>query len=180
MFRIITAFTFVALLASCNPGQAWQKQTIDNREKSIMDAAKKGRIDSAGLKDLLVAYDAFVSAYPQDSASANYLFKEADFYRYMHKPVKSIEIYSRIFNDYPQYYKRPYALFLQGFIFENEIHNLDSARVKYQMFLSTYPNHPIAKDVRITISNMGKTPEQLVQEFEQRQHADTLSQSNTK
>ncbi len=145
-----------------------------------MDAAKKGKIDTTGVKDLLAAYDAYVAAYPTDSSDANYLFKEADFYRYMHKPAKSISIYQRIYTDFPQFFKRPYCLFLQGFIYENEVKNLDSARAKYELFLATYPNHQIAKDVRITIANMGKTSEQLIQEFEARQHADSLSTSNAK
>jgi len=180
MNRILSLVAFVVLLVSCNPGQEWKKRTIDNKEKAIMEVAKKGKIDSTGLKDLLVAYDDYVAAYPNDTNSANYLFKEADFYRYMRQPVKSVHIYARIFNDYPQYIKRPYALFLQGFIYENEIRNLDSARVKYEQFLSTYPNHPIAKDVRITMSNMGKTPEQLIKEFEAREQADSLSKASVK
>jgi tetratricopeptide (TPR) repeat protein len=180
IYSLLIAFVFILLLASCNPNQAWKKHKIDSKEKSIMEEAKKGKIDTIGLKELLVAYDAYVTAFPTDSGSANYLFKEADFYRYMHKPVRSIQIYARIYDDYPQYFKRPYALFLQGFIYENEIRNLDSARVKYESFLTIYPNHPIAKDVRITLSNMGKTPEQLIHEFEEKQKADSLLQSSSK
>ena len=83
IYKSLGVFAVVILLASCNPGQAWKKHTIDNKEKSIMDAAKKGRIDTTGVKDLLAAYDAYVAAYPTESSDANYLFKEADFYRYM-------------------------------------------------------------------------------------------------
>ena len=180
-YKIVGALAVIVLLASCNPNQKWKKHVIDNKEKSIMEAAKKGKIDTVGVRDLLAAYDAYVAAYPTDSSDAGYLFKEADFYRYMHKPVKSIGIYQKIYSDFPGFAKRPYCLFLQGFIYENEVHNYDSARVKYQLFLNDYPTHPIAKDVRITMANMGKTPEQLIQEFEARQHADSLSQSsNTK
>ena len=145
-----------------------------------MEAAKKGKMDTAGLKDLLIAYDDYVKAWPADTNSANYLFKEADFYRYMRQPKRSVQIYAGIYNDYPQFFKRPYALFLQGFIYENEIHNIDSARVKYELFLTTFPNHPIAKDVRLTVANLGKTNEQLMQEFEARQKTDSLSQATSK
>ena len=176
--RILGVLAVVALLTSCNPEQAWKKRAIDNKEKSIMEAAKKGRIDTAGLKELLKAYDVYVTAFPNDTASANYLFKEADFYRYMHQPQKSIQIYTNIYNIYPAFIKRPYALFLQGFIYENEIHNIDSAKTKYEQFLAIYPNHPITKDVRVTLSSLGKTPEQLIHEFEQRQQADSLAKAS--
>ena len=109
------------------------------------------------------------------------MFKEADFYRYMRQPKKSIEIYNSIYNNYPTYIKRPYSLFLQGFIYENEIHNLDSAKAKYEMFLSVYPSHPIAKDVRITLASLGKSPEQVIAEFEARQKgADSTALGSTK
>jgi tetratricopeptide (TPR) repeat protein len=173
MRRVIGVLAAIVLLTACSPKQAWKKKAIDDKEKSIMDEAKRGKIDTTGLKELLVAYDAYVSAYPNDTISANYLFKEADFYRYMRKPQKSIEIYSNIYNSYPKYFKRPYSLFLQGFIYENEMHNLDSARAKYEMFLQVFPNHPIAKDVKITLASLGKTPEQVIAEFEARQKADS-------
>ena len=143
-----------------------------------MEEAKKGKIDTSGVKSLLVAYDAFVKEYPLDTNSANFLFKEADFYRYLHQPKKSVEIYAGIYNNYPQYFKRPYALFMQGFIYENEIHNLDSAKLKYETFLRDFPKHPIAKDVAITLSNLGKSPEQMMKEFEERQQADSLAKAS--
>jgi len=178
--RIIGVLAVIALLTSCNPGMEWKRRAIDNKEKSIMAVAKKGKIDSVGLKELLVDYDAYVAAYPNDTFSANYLFKEADFYRYMHQPERSIRIYSTIYDKYPNYFKRPYSLFLQGFIYENEIRNLDSAHAKYNLFLSIYPTHTLAKDVAITLANLGKTPEQLIKEFETRQQADSLAKASSK
>ena len=62
IYKSLGVFAAIILLASCNPGQAWKKRTIDNKEKSIMEAAKKGKIDTAGVNDLLAAYDAYVSA----------------------------------------------------------------------------------------------------------------------
>ncbi len=173
MNRIFSVLAIIALLTSCNSKQEWKKKAIDDKENALAEAAKKGKIDTAGVKDLLVAYDSYVAAFPNDSNSVRYLFREADFYRYMHKPQKSIAIYTNIYNAYPTCFRRPYALFLQGFIYENEIHNLDSAKAKYEMFLQIYPNHPIAKDVKTTLESLGKTPEQIIAEFEARQTADS-------
>jgi hypothetical protein len=65
-------------------------------------------------------------------------------------------------------------LFLQGFVFENEVGNVDAAREKYHQFLKQYPDHKIAEDVRTSLRNLGKTPEQLVQEFMAQQQMDSL------
>jgi hypothetical protein len=65
----------------------------------------------------------------------------------------------------------------KAFFTRNEIHNLDSAKLKYEIFLRDFPKHPIAKDVAITLSNLGKSPEQMMKEFEERQQTDSLAKA---
>lgn len=140
-----------------------------------MEEAKQGKVDTVGVNKLLAAYQQYSVDYPSDTLGAEYLFKAADFCRYLHDPMKSIELYALVYNKYPSLSKRPYALFLQGFIYENELKNLSAAREKYQQFLDTYPDLPFAKDVRITMNNLGKSPEELVKEFEEKQKADSAA-----
>jgi tetratricopeptide (TPR) repeat protein len=177
MRKLLFITVILAGITSCNPKTSWKKSAIETKEKNLMEQAKHGRVDTAGVNELLNAYESYADAYPADTAGANYLFKAADFYRYMKKPYKSIDIYRKIYANYPGFEKRPYALFLQGFMFENEVRVIDSAKAKYQQFLDTYPNHPIAKDVRITLNNIGKSPEQLIQEFEQRLKQDSTERA---
>ena len=177
MHKLFAALVAVLLLASCNPKVAWQKRTIETEEKTLMESAKKGKVDTTTVNALLKDYEAFADNYPADTMGANYLFKAADFYRYMHKPLRSIELYSKIYDHYPTVTKRPYALFLQGFIYENEVGNPHAAKSLYEKFLEVYPTHPIAKDVQTTLNNLGKTPEQLIQEFQQKAEQDSLAQA---
>ena len=160
------------MLAACNKSET-QRKNIDSKEKALMEQTKKGKVDTTGVNELLKSYISYADAFPTDTTGANYLFKAADFYRYMRKPLRSIELYAKIYNNYPTFQKRPYALFLQGFIFENEVGNLDSARAKYQQFLAVYPDHAISHDVKITLNNLGKKPDELVQEFEAKAKADS-------
>ncbi len=175
MSKAFVVLVVALLLASCNPKQEWQKRSIDNAEKALMEQAKKGKVDTAGVNALLKDYEAFADNYPRDTNGANYLFKAADFYRYMHKPLRSIELYAKVYDRYPAAAKRPYALFLQGFIYENEVGNPTAAKNLYEKFLAAYPTHAIAKDVRTTVENLGKTPEQLIQEFQQNAAQDSLA-----
>ena len=178
MNKLLLASILIMLsLASCNPKQAWQKRNIDNEEKALMEGAKNGKVDTTGVNNLLKDYEAYAENYPADTNGANYLFKAADFYRYMHKPLRSIELYSKVYDKYPTVAKRPYALFLQGFIYENEVGNSQAAKNLYEKFLEVYPTHPIAKDVRATVNNLGKTPEQLIQEFQEKAIQDSLTQT---
>lgn len=177
MKKVLVALTVMLALASCNPKQAWQKRAIETEEKALMESAKKGKVDTTGVNALLKDYEAFAANYPSDTNGANYLFKAADFYRYMHKPLRSIELYSKVYEGYPTISKRPYALFLQGFIYENEVGNPNAAKNLYEKFLEAYPTHPIANDVRTTLNNLGKTPEQLIQEFQEKAKQDSLAQA---
>jgi tetratricopeptide (TPR) repeat protein len=174
--RLTLVTTALLFLASCGAKMKWEADKITTLEKALIEDAKKGKVDSAAVNRLLAAYEAFADKYPGDTTAANFLFKAADFYRYMQKPLKSIGIYEKIYNNYPHFEKRPYALFLQGFMFENEVGNVHAAKIKYEAFLKEFPDHPIAKDVKLTLENLGKTPEQLLAEFEARQQADSLAQ----
>ncbi|MDB5284150.1 MAG: hypothetical protein JWO06_3225 [Bacteroidota bacterium] len=172
MKRIWVLIAAALLLAACNT-QHKQQENIENKETAIKAQEKKGKIDTTLINELLNLYTDYAAAFPDDTTGANYLFKAANYYPYLHKPLKGIELYARVYDHYPTFRKRPYALFLQGFTYENELHNLDSAKAKYLLFLSLYPTHPIAHDVEITLSNLGKSPEQIMMEIQARQQTDS-------
>lgn len=175
MKRVFVAIVALLLFGACNPKQAWKRNAIESQEKILMEQAKAGKVDTAMVGDLLAEYEAYTTKYPNDTIGAAYLFKAADFYRYMHKPLRSIGLYQQIYEKYPTVAKRPYALFLQGFIFENEVSNPTLAKSVYEKFLAEYPTHPIAKDVQVTLANLGKTPEQMILEFEEKAKLDSLA-----
>jgi TolA-binding protein len=89
-------------------------------------------------------------------------------------PNKAIQIFDRILNEYPKFQKIPHCLFLKGFIYENELKNLDKARQIYQEFLMKYPNHEFADDVQISLDNLGKSPEELIKEFQEKAKPDSI------
>ncbi len=174
----IAALVFIVMaLASCNMQKERSKKSIDSQEQALVAQTQKGKTDTAAVNKLLESYQAFAETYPDDTTGANYLFKAADFYRYMHMPLRSIELYSKIYAHYPTIAKRPFALFLQGFIYENEVGNTTAAKNLYEKFLSEYPSHPIAKDVQVTLQNLGKSPEELMEQFQQNAAADSARQA---
>jgi tetratricopeptide (TPR) repeat protein len=82
---------------------------------------------------------------------------------------KAIQLYYQISNEMPEHPKAHAALFLQGFIYENDLNNPQRAKSAYEEFLKRYPNDPdYGDDVAMSLKNLGKTPEQLIKEFEQK------------
>lgn len=169
----------VVLFSSCNAKREWDAKKILKQEESLMAQAKLGKVDTAGVWALLNAYEGYADKYPGDTMGVDFLFKAASFNEFMYRPLKSISMYEKVYNNYPNYSKRPYALFMQGFVYENKIGNFEAAKQKYNQFLKEYPNHPIAKDVKLSLMQLGKTPEQIMAEIMAAQQADSLNSKQT-
>lgn len=59
-----------------------------------------------------------------------------------------------------------------GFVYENDLNDLENAKQTYEAFLQKYPNDPdFADDAQMALKNLGKSPEELIKEFEQNQPA---------
>ncbi|MDO8970685.1 MAG: tetratricopeptide repeat protein [Saprospiraceae bacterium] len=83
------------------------------------------------------------------------------------QPQKAIELYSKISNGMPQHKKAPTALFMIGYVQENDLKDLDAAKATYESFLQKYPNDPdFVDDAQNAIKMLGKTPDEIVKEFE--------------
>jgi len=90
----------------------------------------------------------------------------------LNKAQQSLELFNRIIYQYPAYERVPESLFLMGFIYENNLQNFGKAKEIYERFIQRYPDHEFADDAAISIQNLGKTPEELVREFEQKNQVD--------
>ena len=131
-------------------------------------------IDENKTLELVNSYIEYADKFPEDTNSVNYLFKAADISMNLLDPNRSIRLFDRIMTEYPDYIKIPHCLFLKGYVYENSLRNLDAAKALYLAFLDRYPQHEFADDVAISLQHLGKTPEQLIQEFQAKQEADSI------
>ena len=138
--------------------------TLDETGKQIAD-------------ELLQAYLDYADKHKDSPETPYYLYKAADLALNINKSKESLDLYNRIIYQYPDYEKVPECLFLMGYIYENYFQELGKAREIYQSFLSKYPTHEFADDARISIENLGKSPEELIHSFEEKNKAtsDTVS-----
>jgi TolA-binding protein len=124
---------------------------------------------------LIEMYREYCDTYSSDTTGSEYLYKAADLANGLNESALAIKLYQNFHNKYPGHEKAPVAFFLQGFIYENQLSNLGEAKTVYEEFLKKYPDHPLAKDVQFSIDNLGKSPEELIRQFEQKQQADTMA-----
>lgn len=166
--KLLSVLALISIyFAACGPSKEKYETNIKKLEKNLF-SEKNTSINKTKAKELINAYIEFAEKFPTDSNSAKYLFNAADISMNILESDKAISIYNRIINDYPNFKKAPECLFLKGFVYENNLHDLEKAKTIYLEFLDKYPNNDFADDAKISIENLGKTPEQLILEFEQK------------
>lgn len=115
------------------------------------------------------ACDMFAKTFPDANQSPDLLFKAAEVVKSLKDFPRSIAMYDKIINKYPNYEKASTSLFLKGFIIENNMKNDDKALEIYNEFLTKFPDHDLADDVQFLIENLGKTDEEILEMIEAKQ-----------
>ncbi len=126
------------------------------------------RPEKAELDNLLNLYTSFVDKYPEDTASATYLYRAVNLSMGMNQPQMAMKLVDRTLNEYQKSPHLAETVFLKAYIYENFLGNLGTASGIYRDFIHRFPEHELADDAQAAITNMGKSPEELVKEFESR------------
>ena len=165
MKKILTLLTIVlsVVLISCSPSRDDMMGKIAKMEADLKAANK---VDSNAVTGLLSAYQNFASKYAKDSLAPEYLYKAAGLDVGFNRGTQAIDLYESIIQTYPDYKKVPECYFMEAFAYENVIGNIGKASEYYNKFLAKFPNHELAKDAQAAIKYLGKTPEEMVREFE--------------
>jgi outer membrane protein assembly factor BamD (BamD/ComL family) len=161
----IIAVLFIAV--SCTSPKEKSKAAIKEKEDQLFGAENK-MVDRVKAKELIELYTGFADQYPDDADTPELLFKAGDMSMNLNMGRQAIQIFDRIMNTYPDFEKVPQCLFLKGYIYENELGDLDSAKKIYEEFLQKYPDDEFADDAEMSIKNLGKSPEELIKEFEEK------------
>jgi len=150
---------------SCSSPQKNRKDKIKSLEKELFSDENK-MLDKEKAQTLVTAYISYADEFKKDTETPQYLFKAGDLTMNLNMPQKAIMVFDRILKDFPDFEKAPQCLFLKGYIYENEIHDLNTAKKIYEEFLQKYPDDEFADDAEVSIKNLGKSPEELIKEFE--------------
>ena len=76
--------------------------------------------------------------------------------------LKSVTVYKKIFNEYPNSKEAENSLFMAGFILANELNDLEAAKETYELYIQKFPEGSLADDAKIELENLGKTPEEIL------------------
>ena len=139
-----------------------QIQTMEN----TVDSATSQQALAAG-NSLITYYEDYIRRYPEDKDRVKHcLFDGGRLAMNLHQSKKALKMFEQYRNDYHLDKKSSTCLFLEAFIYENQLNELGKAKQTYQQFINDYPNDELVKDAKLSIQNLGKSPEQLAKEFE--------------
>ncbi len=168
----IILFSLLVLFTACKPSEEKLMDNIQKAETALFGDNQNFKFDDALAREAVKAYGDFVKHYPKHEKAPEILLKSADLHRALKEHAVALELYQTIERDYQDFPKLPHVIFLQGFVYENEMAQLDKAKERYETFLSKYPDHELSEDVRFSLKNLGKTPEEIIREFEMNMQAE--------
>ncbi len=170
-------FLFVGILFfffGCGPSREKSVKAIMNLDKQLF-SSEAVSFNRAKADSLLVLYDVFIKDHPKDSLRPGFLFKAANLAMNLNNGNKAIAYFDQYIKDYPDGQKVPIGMFFKAFIYENMLKNIDKAREAYLQFIERFPNNEFADDAQMALQNLGKSPDQMVREFEAKRKADSLA-----
>lgn len=133
-------------------------------------------LDDKGLNDSIARLyvekcDNYVNLYKNDANSPELLYKSAEVLSGLSDFRPSIRRFQKLYSEYPNYNKRAESIFICGFIYENHLMDIKNADYHYRKFIREYPKHKLINDANNALANLGKSPEELVKEFQQKESA---------
>ncbi len=161
MKRIFSVFIiFAFLFSACD----------SNKDKELL-ASATAKANAKNYSEALKDYQKIIDEYSSSDNAAESLFAVAAMYHMYQIPnlsqeeslKKAVTYYQKLYDEFPKNEKAAKALFMAAFIMANELNQLDGARSSYQTFIDKFPNHELVSQAKIELENLGKTPEEMLQ-----------------
>jgi len=163
--NIVIALAAGALLFACSSKHSRQAD-LDNitRYEDSIDIQNTILSVETGNR-LIDLYTTFSNNHPDDSLAPMYLHRAAQVAANIHRPDLALQYLDTVTIKYPDYKDVAVCAFYKGFVLENVAGDLEHARMAYQEFIDKYPNDPLADDARISMENLGLSPEELLEKI---------------
>jgi len=162
---LITGLLITVMITACQSPRDESIANIENTEMEVF--SENGMIDRNRVDELIETYVGFADEFPEDTLAPDYLFKAGDISMNTNRSRQAIRFYDRIITEFPDYKKTPEAMFLKAYVYENNLGRLDKAKEIYETFLALYPNNEFADDAEVSLRFLGKSPEELIEIFQQ-------------
>lgn len=141
-----------------------------NDSRTMYEKKLRERKERRQLGNFLVAKSqVFAQKFRDDERAPEYLNYAGNTARDLGHFDLALKIWQEVADSFPKAPSAPEALMAAGFTCENQTRNLDRAKKFYETMLEKYPEHELADDARFSLKNLGKSPDVIIDLFEQKQ-----------
>ena len=183
MKKITYLFAMVMVLYACS-GEADVKveegeiveDPIDTFEERVAEIDKHSAIlysDSLNFNaeyasNLLKAYEDYIEFHSFQADSKDFQFKAGELAKALNKPHIAIKHFNDLMARDSVHEKVPLCLFYKAMIIGDMLHEDELAKTTYQEFIDKYPDHPFAESAKASIELQGKSLDEIVAGFEEK------------
>lgn len=169
-------FTLIAALAvmmmACGNGKL-KIEDLKKAEATLFNDDMTANKEAA--PEVVDLFCQYVKENPEAEDAPDWLFKALEIAVGYLEPQKAIEIGDKLFKQYPDYDKTPVGMFMLGtMVYEDKLGELGKAKMLYEKLIADYPDSEFAPTAQQAIINLGKTPEQIIREFEEMNLIDSV------
>jgi tetratricopeptide (TPR) repeat protein len=125
-------------------------------------------IDAFNGNITITAYNNYANHFPNDTLSAAFLFNAGGIASSMGQYTQALGFYNNVCTKFPNSRLIPECLLVEGFIYDNNLNDTAKAHAKYSELINRFPNDSISTQARQAIKLLGKTPEEIGKEFEEK------------
>ncbi len=163
---VFALLSLVLFLSACKSEQERAFEELTQIEKSLF--GERTALNDSIARIYLSKSESFISSFKNDERIPEIKFKQGEVYNGLGSYSFAVRKFQEVYLNYPKSPKAPESIFICAFIYDSQLQNYERAEYYYRLYLKKYPNHTFAKDAKISLDNLGKTPEELVREFEKK------------
>ena len=165
----------IVIFASCTSSHDQLKKQIDSALTAANKSLVEAKADTMNIGVATRSINEFVAKFPKDTLSPSYLFELALLNEKQQKYPEAITTLDKIYSGYPDSKQASKAIFLEGFLYANVLNQLEKAKEKYQLYLYKYSavDPKMTNDVKMELQNLGKSPEEILKEIQEKAKADS-------
>ena len=173
IIKTITAGSLTLLLFSCGNGNqsanGVSRQSCLDSIKAIESKLKTIQTpDAYTYNHAISIYTRFANNFPNDTMTPGCLFDAANISMSLNQYQRAINFYDTISQKYPTFKRAADCIFIRGFIYNDKLKDTAKARAMYQMVIDKYPHDSIASQARAAISILGKSYDEIIKGFEEK------------
>ena len=164
MRKVLFLIVGLCIFSSCVNAQKKALDRVLELESKLMKVQDAStNVDLA--KEVLLAYNEFLAAFPDAESNPEILFKSGEVYKGLGEYLNAAQSFNKVHTKFPTSELAPLAMFQQADCFEALEQRL-TAKNTYEEFIERYPNHPYIEQAKGMIQLLYFSDEELINQFE--------------